>query len=46
MSILKEFSLSVKAINESVIEKHREAVKSKSNDGDHSLAIELDGETA
>ena len=43
---LKEFALSVKAINESVIEKHREAVKSKSNDGDHSLAIELDGETA
>ena len=41
--LLKEFVLAVKSINESVMGKHREATKQKTKDGDHSLAIELDG---
>ena len=40
--LLKEFTVAVKSVNESVMEKHRSAVKSKTKDGDHSLAIELD----
>jgi hypothetical protein len=40
--LLKEFMVAVKSVNESVMEKHRSAVKSKTKDGDHSLAIELD----
>ena len=40
--LLKEFMVAIKAVNESVMEKHRSAVKSKTKDGDHSLAIELD----
>ena len=40
--LLKEFMVAVKSVNESVMEKHRSAVKSKTRDGDHSLAIELD----
>ena len=39
---LKDFMVAIKAVNESVMEKHRSAVKSKTKDGDHSLAIELD----
>ena len=42
-SLLKEFSVAIKSVNESVMEKHRSAVKQKTKDGDHSLAIELDG---
>ncbi len=41
-NLLKEFSLAIKSINEGVIEKHRVAIKKKTKDGDHSLAIELD----
>ena len=40
--LLKEFMVAIKSVNESVMEKHRGAVKSKTRDGDHSLAIELD----
>ena len=40
--LLKEFMVAIKSVNESVMEKHRGAVKSKTKDGDHSLAIELD----
>ena len=40
--LLKEFMVAVKSVNESGMEKHRSAVKSKTKDGDHSLAIELD----
>ena len=40
--LLKEFSVAIKSVNESVMEKHRTAVKQKTKDGDHSLAIELD----
>jgi len=41
--LLKEFALAVKSINEGVMGKHRDATKQKTIDGDHSLAIELDG---
>ena len=41
--LLKEFSVAIKSVNESVMEKHKTAVKQKTKDGDHSLAIELDG---
>ena len=42
--LLKEFMVAIKSVNESVMEKHRSAIKSKTKDGDHSLAIELDQE--
>jgi hypothetical protein len=42
--LLKEFMVAIKSVNESVMEKHRNAIKSKTKDGDHSLAIELDQE--
>jgi hypothetical protein len=44
--LLKEFADTVQAVNESVMEKHREAVKLKTNDGDHSLAIDIEAQPA
>ena len=41
-TLLKEFAVVIKSVNEGVMEKHRTAVKQQTKDGDHSLAIELD----
>ena len=43
-SLLKEFAETVSAVNESVMEKHREAVKLKPKNSDHSLAIEIEAQ--
>jgi len=41
-TLLKEFAVVIKSVNEGVMEKHRTAVKQQTKDGDHSLAIQLD----
>ena len=45
-SLLKEFAETVSAVNESVMEKHREAVKLKPKSSAHSLAIDIEAQPA
>ena len=45
-SLLKEFAETVSAVNESIMEKHREAVKLKPKNSDHSLAIDIEAQPA